>query len=359
MSAGVLALGRRLRAADLERRRRRIRIPFADQGAAVPTVYVLVPDDDAPSGGVRVMYRHVDVLNASGIRARVLHQRPGFRCSWFDHDTLTTSVAEARIGPSDVLVVSELDVDLVVRLGRPVNHVVLNQSGFLTWSRMAHAVDKHYRTGPGLLGIVTVSEYARELLAHAFAHLPVERVRVAVDTERFRPPDMPPTTRRIAYLGRRGADEVEAALRIVGPAALAGWEVRRLDGLTHAQVADELRASTVFLTGSTHEGFGLPSAEAMACGAYVVGYDAFGGREFFDPRYCSPVPVADTLGLARALAVVLARERQQPGWVRAHGLLAAERIRGTYRPEDEYQDVVRAYRSLLRESAFSSKLFAT
>ena len=56
-----------------------------------PRVFVLCPDYDAPSGGVRRLYRHVDVLRRKGTRAWVLHRKPGFRCSWFANDTPVVS----------------------------------------------------------------------------------------------------------------------------------------------------------------------------------------------------------------------------------------------------------------------------
>ena len=42
-----------------------------------PTVYFVTPDFSEPSGGIRVMYRHTDILNSAGNKAFVLHQRRG------------------------------------------------------------------------------------------------------------------------------------------------------------------------------------------------------------------------------------------------------------------------------------------
>ncbi|MHB1802499.1 MAG: hypothetical protein ACYCU5_12725 [Actinomycetes bacterium] len=38
------------------------------------TIYYVVPvNTQAPFGGVRVMYRHVDILNAHGMPASIVH----------------------------------------------------------------------------------------------------------------------------------------------------------------------------------------------------------------------------------------------------------------------------------------------
>ena len=105
-----------------------------------PTVYLLAPDYDRPSGGVRIMYRHVDILNDAGVRARVLHHRRGFRCTWFANETAVTNSEQTGVGPDDTLVVGELDIDLVVEATRPVRHVVLNQSRHLTWQQRPELV---------------------------------------------------------------------------------------------------------------------------------------------------------------------------------------------------------------------------
>ena len=76
-----------------------------DAGAAVPgTVYYLSPDDNVPSGGIRMLYRHVDLLNATGRAAAILHAGRGFRADWFVNDTRVLSARDVTLGPADLLV---------------------------------------------------------------------------------------------------------------------------------------------------------------------------------------------------------------------------------------------------------------
>ena len=56
--------------------------------------------------------------------------------------------------------------------------------------------------------------------------------------------------------------------------------MRPIDGLPQEQVAKVLQESLVFLAFGHPEGFGLPIAEAAACGCYVIGYsERLGGGE--------------------------------------------------------------------------------
>jgi glycosyltransferase involved in cell wall biosynthesis len=143
---------------------------------------------------------------------------------------------------------------------------------------------------------------------------------------------------------RRGRDEARQVLGILGArGALRGWRVSEIDGLSERAVGDALRESAVFLSLAYHEGFGLPAAEAMACGAYVVGFDGFGGHEFFKPEFCSPVESGDVLSFARTLEEVLERQAGEPGWCERRGAAAARFIAAEYSAARERREVLRAY----------------
>jgi glycosyltransferase involved in cell wall biosynthesis len=60
-----------------------------------------------------------------------------------------------------------------------------------------------------------------------------------------------------------------------------GWQGEPLAQLSHAQVAERLNGARLFLAFGHPEGFGLPIAEAMAAGCWVVGYSGGGGAELF------------------------------------------------------------------------------
>src|SRR4051794_18914043 len=94
------------------------------------TVYYLCPDDDAPSGGVRAAYQHVDVLNEAGIPAAVLHTTPGFRCTWFEH---STRIADRPPRPGDLVAIPEMYGPDLGALFPGVRKVVFNQDAYLTF----------------------------------------------------------------------------------------------------------------------------------------------------------------------------------------------------------------------------------
>lgn len=341
--------GRLLRDASRMRhewRRRQVRIPVSSTQHAQPTIYFLVPDHNEPAGGIAVMYRHVDILNDNGVCAAVIHQRRGFRCTWFPNETRIVYADTARIGPQDLLVVSELDLAVLVEKGIQTPHAVLNQSGSLTWKYRPQLITKHYRDSPDLRAIITVSEYAVEFLAFAFPGRDVRLTSPSVDARVFHPGST--ASNRIAFMPRRGSPEASILWHMLAArGSLREWTLEPIAGLDQHGVAEVMRRTKIFVTLSTQEGFGLPAAEAMACGVYVVGFHGNGGQRLFQPEFCSPVPSGDVLALAKRLEWAARQEEQEPGWLAQRGAAAADYVQRNYAPAQESEQVMKAYPDLL------------
>ncbi len=327
--------------------KRRFPIGFSDAAGARPGIYFLTPDHSAPSGGIRVIYRHVDILNAAGFTASVLHRRRGFRCTWFENETRVTDVSVVRLRPDDLLVVPEVDVDMLHRVPPGTRHVIFNQNSHLTWTGGARAVSQFYAPRPALAAVVTVSLHNEAMLRRAFPGCPVRRVHLGIDGEMFHPAGRSPRP-RIAYMPRRGRDDARQVLGMLeARGALDGWDVVSLDGLSHEGVAAALRSTAIFLAFTRQEGFGLPAAEAMACGAYVIGNDGFGGREFFQPAFCARIETGDIVSFADAAEGAIERERATPGWCATRGAWASEFVLRHYSLAREREDVTALYAQLL------------
>jgi glycosyltransferase involved in cell wall biosynthesis len=340
------ALYQRAKQVADKRRNPRLKIPVSDK-TATSTIYFLTPDFNEPAGGIKVIYRHVDILNKVGIDAAVLHQRKGFRCSWFDNETRVTDVGSSAVGPNDVLVVSELHVDHVAELDPGIRHVVLNQSGYLTWTRHGDRAAKHYSNSPDLLGIIVVSEHSAQMLEYAFPDRLIRRVYNGIDSSVFHPP-AENKLRQISCFPRRGHSDLNVVLQMLrARGALQDWEILPLQGISQEAWLDRLRASRITLVLSPWEGFGLPAVEAMACGNYVIGYHAFGGREFMRPEFSCPIGVGDVFAVASAVERIIDEDSRDEDWCTSRGKQASGFILEQYSVQREHESVVAAYSDLL------------
>ena len=289
------------------------------------------------------MYRHTDILNSAGIKAFVLHQRRGFRCTWFDNQTCVTDATSATVLSGDILVIPEICIDMLDRIPAGIKYVIFNQGVHLSWNGMSHRVADHYAPGRGLLGVVTVSEHSEAMLHYAFPGIDVRRIHIGIDANLFHPHG-PSRTNRIAYMPRRMPEDAHQVLQLArGRGLLEGWEVIELNGMTQAEVAAQLRTTKIFLAFTYQEGFGLPPAEAMACGNYVIGYHGFGGRELFHDEFSAPVETGDIVGYAKALEYAVKKERTNQGWCQAKGALASQFIVKDYSLKREQEEVKRTY----------------
>jgi len=50
-------------------------------------IFYFCNDHQRPSGGHKLMYRHVDILNDYGLNAHIVHGKRGFVLSWLMHST--------------------------------------------------------------------------------------------------------------------------------------------------------------------------------------------------------------------------------------------------------------------------------
>lgn len=313
-----------------------------------PMVWYLCPDTNVPAAGVRVIYRHVDLLNSVGLPAVVVHHRAGFSCTWFTHETKVMSAADAVLSPADILVVPEYYGPSLADLPSGLRVVIFNQNTYRTFTgRGAVAALRRYAGSESLAAIVVVSYDNAEYARYAFPGVRVARVTNSVDGNLFRPASTPPG-RTIGYMPRRRSDDARQVLDLLEIRGCTDdWDIVRIEGQREEQAAEIFRTCSIFLSFSEQEGFGMPPAEAMASGCYVVGFTGLAGREFFQPDICSPVEEGNVLAFAQAAERAMADLDKDPQAVRDRGLEASERIRSRYSPQVQLDELVAFYASLL------------
>jgi hypothetical protein len=339
----------RIAASEINRRQLPAYRTTNDPGAT-PTVYYLAPDNPRPSGGVRVIYRHVDLLNEMGVRAHVMHKDPAFRCTWFANQTSIVGATDAVLGPRDLLVVPEWYGPGLSTAPVGPRIVVFNQRAYDTFDHIPYAetgAGAPYAGVPGMTALLAVSDDNVDLLRYAFPGIPVHFTRNVVDPQVFAPGPWP-RRQRIAYVGHRRAAERDQLLHILrSRGVLDGWELTLIAGCTEEQTGAIMRDCAIFLSFSDREGFGMPPAEAMAAGAYVVGYPGLAGREFFDPQHSSPVPDGDLLAFARAVEDACTTWLAEPAALAKRAGAASEAILGRYTVAGLRDDLAAFYRPLL------------
>ena len=340
-------------------------------------IYYRCPDKDYPVGGIRVIYRHVDLLNRNGFEAFVLHHYHPFRCTWFENETpvahevrypdssgaLPTRAGRRalkalgrprsidplpvlELGADDILVLPEV-MPAVPELEADVPKVIFNQNAYLTLAPYPLDVDPEalVYARPEVLGAIVVSEDSRRYLEPLFPELRIRRVHYGIDPQLFA--FERDKKRQLAYMPRKNPldlDQVLLRLRLTG--RLDGWEVVEIAGSSEQETAAVLRESAVFLSSGHPEGFGLPAAEAMSAGCVVVGYHGYGGREFLTEDHGFPIEVGDVVTFADTVARVLDELEREPAALSRRVERASRFIREQYSPEREERDLLEIWGEL-------------
>ena len=311
-------------------------------------IHVLCPDIPHVSGGVGVLYRHVDILNSGSFSAAIVHQRPGFRAAWFA-STTPVLYPPLNIRPDDILVFTELEGAAVGEQAKGIRKVIYCQTPYYMFR--GYSLDPQDRRTPytskDMVGTVVVSEDARNYLNHVFPNLPVYRVRNSID-DRFRPA-AEPRKRQICFMPRKHSDDAQQVINILKfRDMLEGWSIAPIHNAPEDDVPRIMRESMIFLSFGYPEGFGLPPAEAMACGCVVIGYHGNGGREYFTPQHGFPIEVGDIIGYARTVENVVHTLNRDAHALDEMTRCAAAFIRSTYTTANECADVLSCWNELMK-----------
>ncbi|GAA1439099.1 hypothetical protein GCM10009641_46020 [Mycobacterium cookii] len=303
----------------------------------------MAPDLPSPSGGIKVIYRYVEHLQALGHDARVWHGTSGFRYpSWGSTATVETG-SRLEFDAGDVLVMPETGGSKWSFLteGQPV--VMLCQGMDFVFSNSDFLTDEPgaYPGWPQATAAISVSDAIDTFLRRACHDgFPVHNVPVQIE-DWFQP-----TTkeRRIALMPRRRREDLLGAVQLIRRSGRLGdWEIVLIDGMTQQQVADELGRAAIFLFGAEREGVGLPGAEAMASGCYVVGFTGDGAKEYMLPQHSSVIADSDVVDMCDRTLEAMAwfeedrglfdqRAAQAREWVRHRhsGEVVRERLRTAF-----------------------------
>ena len=252
----------------------------------------LHPDVRKPIGGVKQMHRLAEAITANGRQATLIQSDAAFHPGWFSSDVNTVSLGEWKKGRSaldgkrDVLVLPETFLNAFSSYAPGLPKIVLNQNGAYSFGPPGGGafpspakVLKLY-SHPELLHVLCVSKHDQRLLTEGFgiADQRVSRLLNGIETTLFCPARS--KRRQIAYMPRKnGADASAVAAMLNGQAWMSKWELVPIADCTQPEVAKILQESLLFLAFGHPEGFGLPMAEALACGCALLGYSGLGGRE--------------------------------------------------------------------------------
>lgn len=244
-------------------------------------IYFLEPFN-FPSGGVAVIYEHVEILSQNGFNAFVA--LPGHPAQDFYGSRAPILLHEGKLDLSDddIYVMPEGFLAYLNLIGESRGRKIMfcqNQYNMQFTFNLAPGFAEY-----GVDKVFVSSQAIQDFMRDVYGLRDVPLIPPAIK-EVFHT-GMEPKIRQIAFMPRKLPQEaayIQATFwRMYPQWAHVPWVA--IDQISQSACADILRQSAVFLSLSHQESLGLPPLEAMACGCLVAGFHGDGGREYANPH---------------------------------------------------------------------------
>jgi len=258
-------------------------------------LYYFCYENKRPTGGNKICYRHVELLNRLGVDAAVLHPHASFRYPQLVHQPLIVGLDTVRLSAADVLVLPEDLGPTHLKIAPRMRRIVFNQNAnymFNKFSLMDARPLVHQVSG--VVGCFAVSDQNARYLRFAFPKLKVERLILSLNLEIFDGGNRSQKQREVCFMTSKNYSDVIQVVNLLRIRGFCkGWHFTPIHGMSEQEVADTMRRSALFLSFGHPEGLCLANLEAMASGCRLIGYSGLGGREYFKNDLAHEIPVGD------------------------------------------------------------------
>lgn len=296
-----------------------------------------------PTGGNKIVYRHVDLLARAGLDAWVYHPIDGFAYTGLVQDLRVVSPSTIVARRADLFVLPEDAGPGLAAFAPGMRKLIFNQNTYYSFRHFGLdplALPPYERAD--VIGAMVVSEDNQRYLRFAFPGLACERLVLSLNFELFAYVPWHRKRRQIAYMTRKNQDDVAQVLKILASRGrLADWRLVPIEGCPEYEVARILRESRLFLAFGHPEGLSLSNLEALACGCRLIGYSGRAGRDYFGATGSIEIEVGDILGFCKAVEEFVGRADVDAGHHERIAEKASAFVQDAYSNERERQTLLR------------------
>lgn len=314
-----------------------------------------MPDIDNPIGGVKQLYRHVEHLCSTKINSFIVTEQSDYRPSWFDTSAPTVSFddifnSSATTPDNTIIVLPETysTINFANFRGRDLSgysYVIFNQNVYYSFNGLPtdSALNKatSFYGSKNLLHVMCVSEDNHRFIS-SILKVPdskLSRIVNAIESH-FSPSS--DKTNTIHWMPRKNPNEVQnvvLGLQCLAPTSSKGWNAFPLEALSHRDISEHLNKAKIFLSFGHPEGFGLPIAEAMASGCWVIGYSGMGGNELFSFGGSTKINFGDWNTFLSSINTTLLDFKNRPSYVFERLIFQSKAIKSLYNNFEEKRSI--------------------
>lgn len=314
----------------------------------MPVVYVLCPDLKTPFGGVMKLYEVVDTLNANGIESYIIHDDKNFKAEWFENSTKITDFKSVVVKEDDLLIIPEVYGNHILKYYTGVRKIIFNQNSFYTLMQFKENISyaKEVYLHKDIAQVMVVSDHDYNFIKWLFPTVRLSRITLGINSNLFF--YAADKKKQIAVMPRKVANDYNLLVQLlILREDLQEYTIKVIDNLSLENVAEILRESEIFLSFSHQESFGLPPAEAMACGCIVIGYHGQGGKEFFKADLTYPIEQSNLMDYTECVGKVIKQFETNPLKMQEIGRQASQFILNQYSKSNQEKSILTIVRQFI------------
>jgi len=282
------------------------------------TNYFFVPDFEKESGGVKLVYDHVRCMNENGFRAKVIHEKSGFKPKWlesyypvdadgnFDNIPMVyLDSGNLPINMEDFFFIPEGFPNIMENLAKqnaPCKRVVFCQNWYYVLNALSPG---QFWNHFGINDCLSVSRSQTEYLKMIMPQIKCKQVYGHISSDIFYPPEkMTDKKLQVAFIpsrdgGLKSYNVIKTFYALFPHFRFVQFaEIR---GLPKEEYAKLLRESAFYVHFDEFSSWGTAPIEAFLSKTLVAGWDGVGGREYMNTNNMWVVPNGDILRLALAM----------------------------------------------------------
>ena len=342
-------------------------------------IFFVCPSNAAPTGGVKQIYRQVDILNKLGYDAWLLLKKKSKKnIKWYSSSKiaynyslfkkLVYSIKNKKLSSiqkalfffqklnqeeqnlvESILVFPEIYGNRMFEVANHQKYVIFNQNCYYTFQHYGYVnSEENSYTHNNCLGILVASDDAYRYMKYTFPKVPLYKITLGIDHNLFN--YCANKKRKISFMPRKSFEDSEQIINILkARKKIEGWELFAIDDATETEVADNLKESVLFLSFNTREGFGLPPVEAMACGCYVIGYTGQAGKEYMREEFSSEIEAGNILEFVDKIEELVILYQTTPDIVVKKAKMASDFVLKRYSMLNEYESSKLAWGEILSD----------
>lgn len=270
-------------------------------------IFYVCPTVNYPSGGIKLLYRHVFHLNRIGFEAYIIHTKETFAPFKYEYKVPILWFDEIPFyDENDIVVIPEGMPGMIKSFGNKTKRSVVIA---LNWLYIYLFMNNYENWCDwGITRAISPSPMIKNFVEWSM-NIPTTLIQDYIDTRRYQ---YQPSRKKdkISFMSRKSVMG-QLVCKIINKKRIpvSNFEWRPLEHFDESTYANHLIESKIYMACSSYEGVNMSVLEAMSAGCLVIGFAGVGGKDYMvgegPTQNCILVENEDLYGLGNSIEIAI------------------------------------------------------